>query len=97
MNLSKEFWDTQKGLMLIGANGSLRFTEAGLARYTPMLAKYGFSITNASTVNRFLEVMAKVNSRELAENTQRLEEMLADLETREDERHLICGILNREP
>ena len=97
MNLSREFWEVQKGLLLIGSDGSLRFTSAGRARYAPILAKYGFSISNASTLNGFIDVMGKVNSRELAENTQRFEEMLADPKISQEERDLIWAVLNREP
>lgn len=95
MKLSNEFWDTQKGLMLIGSDGSLRLTAAGWARYAPILAKYGFSIANATTLSRFVEVMGTVNARELDENTRRFEEILADPETSHEERELVNRILNR--
>lgn len=97
MKLSNEFWDTQKGLMLIGSDGSLRFTAAGRARYAPILAKYGFSIANATTLNYFIEVMGTANAGELAENTRSFEEILTDPETSQEERELVNRILNRKP
>lgn len=97
MRLSTEFWDTQLGLMLIGSDGSLRFTATGRARYAPLLAKYGFSISNVTTQNRFIEVMGTVNAGELAENTLKFEEILADRDTSQEERQLINRILKRQP
>src|SRR5579872_4534100 len=97
MNLSNEFWDIQRGLMLIGSDDSLRFTAAGRARYAAVLDKYGFSIANVTTLTRFVEVMGTVNAGELAENTQRFEEVLADPEASPEERELVNRILNRKP
>jgi hypothetical protein len=81
--------------MLIGSDGWLRFTATGRARYAPLLGKYGFSIAKVTTLDRFVEVMGTVSAGELAENTRRFEEILADTETSQEERELVNRILNR--
>ena len=63
MKLSDEFWQTQKGLLLVGEDGTLRFTAAGRAHYAPLLAKYGFSISNVKTLEKFREVMEELKAR----------------------------------
>jgi|GEM_PF-4829143 len=93
MELTEEFWKTQRGLLLVGSDGSLRFTAAGRAKYAPRLAKHGFAITNVTTVERFREVMGVVLQRELAENTRQLERLLADPNTTEEERASIRRVL----
>ena len=94
MKLSKEFWEEQKGLMLIGSGGSLRFTAGGKAHYAPMFAKYGFSISSISSKERLEEIMGWVIAGELDETTRQLEQMLRDPETRKEERDLINQILS---
>jgi hypothetical protein len=95
MNLTAEFWDTQKGLLLIGSDGSLRFTAAGKLRYAPLLAKYGFALQNISSAERFSQVMESVNAGELEENTQTFETLLCDPKTTAEEKALICRVLGR--
>lgn len=92
-----EFWEAQKGLMLIGSDGALRFTAAGRANYTALMAKHGFALETIRTQERFKEVMGVINSVEYEQNTRQFEELLRDPELTEQERSLINQILNRTP
>lgn len=93
MQLSNDFWATQKGKLLVGETGELRFTAAGREFYAPLLAKYGFSISNVKTLEQFRDVMATVNAGELDENTQKLRRVLEDPNTSEEERAAIRRVL----
>jgi hypothetical protein len=64
MKLSSDFWNSQKGLVLVGDDGAIRFTRTGRTRYAPLLAKYGFAIENVKTVERFRDVMGYINGGE---------------------------------
>ena len=79
--------------MLIGLDGSLRFTAAGRAHYAPLLTKYGFALENVKTRERFCEVMEEVNAYELDENTCKLEDLFNDPRTNGVERELIRKVL----
>ena len=82
--------------MLIGSEGSLRFTAAGRAHYAPLFAKYGFSISNISDKEQFTEALGVVTAGELDENTRELERLLQDPDITDEERSLIGKILHRE-
>jgi hypothetical protein len=97
MELTAEFWNHQQGLMLIGTDGSLRFTPAGRARYAPLFAKYGLALQNVTTRDDFIDKMQLVQAGEfdvkLAENTRQFEELLKDPSTSLEERALIRRVL----
>ena len=89
MDLSSDFWNAQKGLVLFGDDGAIGFTRTGRARYAPLLAKYGFALDNVKTVDQFLGAMSRVNAGELEANMLELEKVLNDPRTNADERELI--------
>jgi hypothetical protein len=93
MNFSSEFWNTHKGLVLIGTDGALAFTAAGHARFAARMAKFGFVLQNIKTFERFSEVMSIVSAGELEVNTLALEELLAAPGTSPEERALIRRVL----
>lgn len=94
LNLSPVFWNIHRGLMLIGDDGSVRFTAAGRAKFAPLLARYGFALDNISTVERWVEVYGEVNAREMQSNTTQLEALLSDPSTTDEERDSIRRVLN---
>lgn len=94
MELPKAFWESQKGLLLVGENGKLRFTAKGRKFYTPLLAKYGFSISNVKTIEHFRDVMEVVNAGELDSNTRELMRLLNDPNTTPEEREAIKRVLS---
>jgi len=94
MKLSNDFWQTQKGLLLVSESGALRFTAAGREHYAPLLAKYGFSISNVKTLEQFREVMGPVNAGELEENTKEMHRLLNDPNTTAEERAMIKRVLS---
>jgi hypothetical protein len=96
MELSSDFWESQKGLVLIGNDGEIRFTRTGRARYAARFAKYGFALDNVKTVERFREVMGYVIVGELDANTLEFERLLNDPLTTEEERQLIRGVLTAD-
>ena len=40
MQISSDFWNAQKGLLLVGDDGAIRFTRTGRAKYVPLLAAF---------------------------------------------------------
>jgi hypothetical protein len=96
MELSSDFWNAQKGLMLVGDDGAIRFTRTGRTRYAPLLARYGFALDHVKTVERFREVMSHVNAGELEANTLELEKVLNDPLISAVERELIRRALATE-
>lgn len=93
ITLSDDFWQAHKGLLLVSETGVLRFTAAGRAHYAPLLAKYGFSISNVKTLEQFCKVMEPVNAGELDENTQEMLRLLNDPSTTAEERATIERVL----
>jgi hypothetical protein len=89
MQISSDFWNAQKGLMLVGDDGAIRFTRTGRAKYAPLLAKHGFALDNVKTIQKFAELMSNVNYGELEANTRELEQVMNDPTTGEAERELI--------
>jgi hypothetical protein len=89
MEISSDFWNAHKGLVLVGDDGAIAFTRTGRTRYAPLLAKYGFALDHVKTVERFCEVMSHVNVGELEANTLQLEKVLKDPFTSAVERELI--------
>jgi hypothetical protein len=96
LRLSTEFWDAQKGLMLIGSDGSIGFSAAGREHYGPLFAKYGYALQSVTTRERFYSVMQEVTAGELEANTLKFEAMLRDPNTTPEERELIKRVLNPE-
>jgi hypothetical protein len=94
MNLPEQFWETQKGLLLVGEGGTLRFTGRGRAHYAPLFAKHGISISNVKTIDQFRSVMKPVNAAELDANTAELMRIMNDPLTTEEERATIRRVLN---
>lgn len=89
MQISSDFWNAQKGLMLVGDDGAIRFTRTGRAKYAPLLARHGFALDNVKTIEGFVELMGRVNHRELEANTRELEKVMNDPATTEVEREVI--------
>lgn len=94
MKLSEGFWNNQRGLLLVSESGALRFTSAGRAHYAPLLAKYGFSISNVKTIEQFRETMGVINAGELEENAREMMKLLDDPNTTPEERAAIERVLN---
>ena len=94
MNLSNDFWETQKGLVLVGQDGTLRFTAAGRAKYAPLFAKHGFSISNVKTIEQFSQVLKPITAAQLDANTAELVRIMNDPSTSEEERASIQRVLN---
>lgn len=93
MNLPEQFWQTQRGLVLVGPNGSLRFTSTGKQKYTALLAKYGFDLRSISTLERFRDAFKVVSAGELLSNERELRRLLDDPNTTEGDRQSIRRIL----
>jgi hypothetical protein len=89
MEISNDFWNAQKGLVVVGDDGAIRFTRTGRAKYAPLLARYGFALDNLKTVQRFIEIMSHVNVGELEANTRALDKVLNDPATSVVEREVI--------
>ena len=95
MPLTEDFWTAYKGLVLVGSDGTVRFTAAGRTRFAPLLAKYGFALQNVLSTEDFCRVFKNVNAGEIEENTLAFEKVLADPATSPAERRLIERILGR--
>lgn len=95
MELSKEFWDTQANRVIVGSDGSLRFTAAGRAHFGPLLARYGYTLEQVTTVETFKSVLEPVLAGELERNTQEMEALLISPDTTEAEQDLLLKILGR--
>jgi hypothetical protein len=95
MALTEDFWAAYKGLVLVGLDGSVRFTAAGKTRFAPLLAKYGFALQNVLSTEDFCRVIGSVNAGELEENTLAFEKVLTDPATTPAERRLIERVLGR--
>jgi hypothetical protein len=89
MQISSDFWNEQKGLLLVGDPGAIRFTRTGRAKYAPLLARYGFALDNVKTIKKFEEHMSHVSYGELEANTRELEKVMNDPATSEVEREVI--------
>ncbi len=89
MKLSTDFWNVQTGLVLVGDDGTLRFTRTGRVRYAPLFARYGFALDHVKTVERFCEVLHHVNTGELEANTIALQKVLNDPLAGEFEREIV--------
>jgi hypothetical protein len=89
MQISSDFWNAQKGLLLVGDDGAIRFTRTGRAKYAPLLARYGFALDNVKTIQKFEELMSHVSYGELEENTRELEKLMNDPATSDVEREVI--------
>ena len=96
MELSQNFWKAHQGLVLVGLDGSLRFTRAGRTKFAPRLAKYGYALANVKTYERFSEVMSHVNAGELEANNREFERLLASPGTSVEEREMIRAILGTD-
>lgn len=93
MNLPEEFWQANRGLLLVDEAGELRFTARGRAHFASLMAKYGFSISNVNNLAQFCEVMGEVNAGELEENERAMRSLLEDPDTTEEERAAIRRVL----
>jgi hypothetical protein len=89
MDLSNDFWNAYKGLVLVGDDGTIAFTRMGRKRYAPLFAKYGFALDNVRTVDLFFHVMSRANAEELEANSLEFERVLNDPRTSAVERELI--------
>jgi len=89
MEISSDFWNAEKGLVLVADDGAVRFTRNGRAKYAPLFARHGYALDNVKTVERFVEVMTLVNHCELNANTREFEKLLKDPATSEAEREVI--------
>ena len=96
MELSRDFWDAFKGLVLIDTRGGLHFSRTGYGRYAPLFAKYGFAVDAVKTIERFRAVLAHVNAGELEANTLELDRIRSDPATDEAERAWITRVLAEE-
>jgi hypothetical protein len=96
MPLTADFWNAYKGLVLVGSDGTVRFTAAGKTRLAPLLAKYGFALQNVLSTEDFCRVFGRVNAGEIEENTLAFEKVLTDPATSPAERQLIERILGRD-
>ena len=97
MEFSQEFWNAQAHRVILGSDGSLRFTAAGRAHFAPLLARYGFSITNITTAEAFREAMGPVLHGELDQNTRDMEALLEHPDTSDADREVLLKILGRTP
>ena len=96
MQIPSDFWNAQKGLMLVGDDGTVRFTRTGRAKYAPLFARHGFALDNVKTVERFVELVSWVNHRELEANARELDKVMNDPATTEVEREVIMRALTAD-
>jgi hypothetical protein len=89
MKISSDFWNVQRGLVLVGDDGAIRFTRTGRAKYAPLLARHGFALDACKTIQRFMDLMSHINHHALRANTRDLENFMNDPATSEFERDLI--------
>lgn len=90
---SKEFWEYNQHLLKLDEADRVYFTAEGKRQYRPLLAKWGYALSNIKTREQFRQVMLQVNALELEENTAALREALNDPNTTEEERALVRQLL----
>jgi hypothetical protein len=95
MELSSEFWVTQGHRVILGTDGSLRFTAVGREYFAPLLARYGFAINQITSVEAFKEAMGPVISGEVEQNTKVMEALLENPRATDADRQVLLKILGR--
>jgi hypothetical protein len=90
---SPEFWEYNQHLLKLDEQDRVYFTKEGKSYYRPLLAKWGYALSNIKTREQFRQVMLQINALELEENTAALREALDDPATTEEERALVRQLL----